>query len=60
MCSYTTSTGTETVTENGQSVSKSCLYVNVKLKTATDMVSEYNFSDEDKEWLEKLLNPSPL
>lgn len=60
MCSYITSTGTETVTENGQSVSKSCLYVNVKLKTATDMASEYNFSDEDKEWLDKLLNPSPL
>jgi len=60
MCLYTTSTGTETVTENEKSVSKTCLYVNVKLRTATDMVSEYNFSDEDKEWLEKLLNPSQL
>ena len=60
MCSYTTSTGTETVTENGKSVSKTCLYVSVKLKTATDLSSEYNFSDSDKEWLEKLLNPSPL
>ncbi len=60
MCSYTTSTGTETVTENGKSVSKTCLYVNVKLKTATEQAADYNFSASDKEWLEKVLNPSPL
>lgn len=60
MCSYTTSTGTETVTENGHSVQKSCLYVEVTLKTATDMANEYNFSDSDIEWLEKIMNPSEL
>lgn len=60
MCSYTTSTGTEKVMENGKEVSKSCLYVKVTLKTATDMVSEYNFTDKQKKWLEKLQNPSGL
>ena len=60
MCSYTTSTGTEKVMENGKEVSKSCLYVKVTLKTSTDMVSEYNFTDKQKKWLEKLQNPSGL
>ena len=61
MCSYTTSGGTETITNSdGTTTSKSCLYVNLELKTWRDMVSEYGFNDDEQELLAEFMSPESL
>lgn len=61
MCDYTTSTGTETIQdENGNTVSRSVLYVNVTLKDYTDMISIYGFDTHQVELLETLMSPESL
>lgn len=61
MCSYTTSTGTETVTgANGRNESKSVLYVNVTLKTYEEMADEYNFNSNQKELLESMMSQESI
>jgi hypothetical protein len=65
MCSYTTSTETETETvlnEGGSTsaVVKTYLCVNVTLKTWRDMVSEYGFSSDEQELLAEFMNPDNL
>lgn len=47
MCSYTTSSGSETTeNEDGSTTTQTVLYVNVKLKTCYDMITEYNFDSD--------------
>lgn len=61
MCSYTTSTGTETITyENGSSVTQTVLYVNVTLKTYLDMEDEYGFSEDQKELLHSMMSQDSI
>ena len=61
MCSYTTSTGTETVTDsNGNSTSKSCYYVNITLKTYSDMISEYGFDSDEVSLLNDMMSPESM
>lgn len=61
MCSYTTSTGTEQITEsNGNTTSKSCYYVNVKLKTFQDMITEYGFSSDEIAIHEDMMSPESM
>ncbi|MBP3339088.1 MAG: hypothetical protein J6L69_06770 [Lachnospiraceae bacterium] len=61
MCSYTTSTGTETVRgANGRNERKSVLYVNVTLKTYEDMADEYNFNSNQKELLESMVSQESI
>ncbi len=61
MCSYTTSTGTETVRgANGRNERKSVLYVNVTLKTYEDMADEYNFNSNQKELLESMMSQESI
>lgn len=56
MCSYTTSTGTETVeNEDGTTSSQTVLYVNVVLKTYRDMMTEYGFSTEQISMLNDMM-----
>lgn len=61
MCSYTTSTGTETdVDAEGNETEVSVKYVNVTLKTYQDMISEYGFNTEEQEMLAELMKPENL
>lgn len=61
MCSYTTSTGTEQITDsNGNTTSKSCYYVNVTLKTFQDMITEYGFSSDEIAILEDMMSPESM
>lgn len=47
MCSYYTSSGTETITkEDGATVTENVLYVNVTLKKYEEMMTYYAFTDE--------------
>lgn len=56
MCSYTTSSGTETVTDaSGRSSSQTILYVNVTLKTCYDMIGEYNFNSDQCELVDEMM-----
>ncbi len=53
MCSYTTSSGSETTeNEDGSTTTQTVLYVNVKLKTCYDMITEYNFDSDQIELAE--------
>jgi cell wall-associated NlpC family hydrolase len=65
MCSYTTSTGseTETVTNEDGTISTTTttyLYVNVSLKSYRDMISEYGFDSNEVEMLEEIMSPEYL
>ncbi len=65
MCSYTTSTGSETVTvtnEDGttSTMTTTYLYVNVTLKSYRDMISEYGFDSNEVEMLEEIMSPEYL
>jgi hypothetical protein len=65
MCSYTTSTGSETVTvtnEDGttSTTTTTYLYVNVTLKSYRDMISEYGFDSNEVEMLEEIMSPEYL
>jgi cell wall-associated NlpC family hydrolase len=61
MCSYTTSTGTETdMDAEGNETEVSVKYVNVTLKTYQDMISEYGFNTEEQEMLAELMKPENL
>jgi hypothetical protein len=65
MCSYTTSTGSETETvtnEDGttSTMTTTYLYVNVTLKSNRDMISEYGFNSDEVEMLEEIMSPEYL
>ncbi len=61
MCSYTTSTGRETVTgANGRNEQKTVLYVNVTLKTYEDMADEYNFNSNQKKLLDSMMSQESI
>ena len=56
MCSYTTSTGSETIeNDDGTSTTQTVYYVNVKLKTYADMIVEYSFDDDRIELVEQMM-----
>jgi len=56
MCSYTTSTGSETIeNEDGSSTTQTVYYVNVKLKTYSDMITEYGFDADRTELVEQMM-----
>jgi len=56
MCSYTTSSGSETAeNEDGSTTTQTVLYVNVKLKTCYDMITEYNFDSDQIELVEEMM-----
>lgn len=56
MCSYTTSTGSETIeNEDGTTTTQSVYYVNVKLKTYEDMITEYSFDTDRTELVEQMM-----
>lgn len=62
MCSYTTSTGTETIEgtdANGNPITttQTVLYVNVSLKSYRDMISIYGFDSDQVELLEQIMSP---
>lgn len=61
MCSYTTSTGEEKITnESGKNEKKKVLYVNVTLKTYHQMETEYGMSDDKISMLNSLMSPENL
>lgn len=61
MCSYTTSTGEEKITnESGKNEKKKVLYVNVTLKTYHQMETEYGMSDNEISMLNSLMSPENL
>lgn len=61
MCSYTTSTGEEKITnESGKNEKKKVLYVNVTLKTYHQMETEYGMSDDEISMLNSLMSPENL
>lgn len=61
MCSYTTSSRTETVVnDDGTSSSKTILSVNVSLKTYRDMITEYSFNSDQIELLNEMMSPENL
>lgn len=65
MCSYTTSTGSETETvtnEDGTTFTTTTtyLYVNVTLKSYRDMISGYGFDRNEVEMLEEMMSPEYL
>lgn len=65
MCSYTTSTGSETETvtnEDGttSTTTTTYLYINVTLKSYRDMISEYGFDINEVEMLEEMMSPEYL
>lgn len=61
MCIYSTSGGTETETdEDGNNVDYRVKYVNITLKTYSDMISEYSFDTEEQELLAELMKPEYL
>ena len=56
MCSYTTSSGSETIeNDDGSTSTQNVLYVNVKLKTCYDMITEYNFDSDQVELVEEMM-----
>ena len=56
MCSYTTSSGSETIeNEDGSSTTQTVLYVNVKLKNCYDMITEYDFDEEQTKLVEEMM-----
>lgn len=58
MCSYSTSCKTETGTdENGNEVDYKVKYVNITLKTCSDMAAVYGFNTEEQELLAELMKP---
>lgn len=65
MCSYTTSTGSETETitnEDGttSTTTTTYLYVNVALKSYQDMIPEYGFDSDQIEMLEEIMSSEYL
>lgn len=61
MSSYTTTTDTETIeNEDGTTSTKTVLYVNITLKTFRKMEAEYDFSEDEIEMLEDMMNPENL
>lgn len=61
MSSYTTTTDTETIeNEDGTTSTKTILYVNITLKTFREMEAEYDFSEDEIEMLEDMMNPENL
>lgn len=61
MCSYTTTSETETVeNEDGTTSSTTVLHVNVTLKSYRDMISIYNFNSDEVELLEITMDPENL
>lgn len=65
MCSYTTSTGSETETitnDDGTitTITTTYLYVNVTLKSYRDMIFEYGFNSDEVEMLEEIMSPEYL
>ncbi|SEV85169.1 Cell wall-associated hydrolase, NlpC family [[Clostridium] fimetarium] len=61
MCSYTTTSETETVeNEDGTTSSTTVLHVNVTLKSYRDMISIYNFNSDEVELLEITMDPKNL
>lgn len=61
MCSYTTSTRTETVdNDDGTTTSTTILSVNVSLKDYRDMITEYGFSAEQIELIGEMMSPENL
>lgn len=65
MCTYTTSSGTEeVVTENDDgtttTTSKTILYVNVTLKSYTQMISQYGFDSDQEQILREMMKPENL
>jgi len=61
MCSYTTTTGTETVeNDDGTTSTKTILYVNITLKTSRQMEAQYNFSADEIKMLEAMMSPEDL
>ena len=61
MCSYTTSTRTETVdNDDGTTTSTTILSVNVSLKDYRDMITEYSFSAEQIELIGEMMSPENL
>lgn len=65
MCTYTTSSGTETDTVTNadgttSTTSTSYLYVNVTLKSCYTMATEYGFTQEQRELLTEFMSPENL
>lgn len=65
MCSYTTSSDSETETvtnEDGtnSTITTTYLYVNVTLKSYRDMITEYGFNSDEVEMLEQIMSPEYL
>lgn len=61
MCSYTTTTGTETIeNDDGTTSTKTVLYVNITLKTFRKMETQYNFSVDEIKMLEAMMSPEDL
>jgi len=61
MCSYTVSSRTDTVTdEGGNTTTTTVKEVNVELKSCYDMVSIYGFNGKEQEMLAQLMNPEYL
>lgn len=58
MCSYTTSTRTNTVNNDDGTTSSSTVFcVNVTLKDYRDMITEYSFSAEQIELIKEMMSP---
>lgn len=61
MCSYTTSSRTEThENEDGTTDSETILSVNVTLKDYRDMITEYNFDEDQIELINEMMSPENL
>lgn len=61
MCSYTTSTRTDTVdNDDGTTSTTTVLCVNVTLKDYRDMITEYSFSAEQIELINEMMSPENL
>lgn len=61
MCSYTTSTRTDTVdNDDGTTSTTTVLCVNVTLKDYRDMITEYSFSAEQIELINEMMSPEYL
>ena len=61
MCSYTTSSRTDTVdNDDGTTSSTTVLCVNVTLKDYQDMITEYSFSVEQIELINEMMSPENL
>lgn len=56
MCSYNTSSGTETITNaDGTAVTENVLYVNITLKKYEEIMTYYAFSDEQIQMARKMM-----